>query len=345
MKSKKIKRLLLSVFCVFLAVVLCIGGYLFYRINCDKSNAVHSYSEVYAQQQITMDTAQDGSFRIMKINDTHLLNGTCDNDVKTLDGLKKALDARRCDLVIIVGDLVEGFNLDLSYDKYQAISCMAELIESYDVAWTFVPGNNDGEIDGSNEDVIAYMMQYDHFLYGNEEGVDGAMQLFIDLNYQGKTAHSIALFDSGARKPTVIGKYDYIKQSQIEWLVNGVADRDVSTSVFYHIATPDFHNAYYYGEVYGSFQMENNNGYCPVKKNTPMAEAIKGNSNITLLSCAHQHGNNMCTFYKDRYYQLSTVSGFGAGRPDYMVPACTYMTIHVNENDVKAMYEFEQINL
>ena len=77
---------------------------------------------------------------------------------------------------------------------------------------------------------------------------------------------------------------------------------------------------------------------------------------LSLLSCSHRHGNNMCSFYNGRYYQFSSVSGYNgryyqfssvsgynAGRPSEIIPSCTLTTIDVNAEDTKSMYSFEQI--
>ena len=51
--------------------------------------------------------------------------------------------------------MVDGFNLNPDYDKYGATRIFADLVDSYNIPWTFLPGNNDSEIDGENEDLIA----------------------------------------------------------------------------------------------------------------------------------------------------------------------------------------------
>ena len=343
MKKKSIVKIISVLLSVALVFVITVGGYFVFRLNCDKSGAVHSYEEVYAKGGVYVHLDNSGLFKVLKINDTHLLNGVCDNDVKTLESIKTVLNQTPCDLIIVNGDLVDGFNLSLDYNKYQAIDKFAELIEDYDIPWTFAPGNNDSEMDGDNEDVIAYMMKYTHFIYGNDQGVDGSMQLFIDLLYNQKLVHSVAVLDSNSRKIRVIGSYDYIKQSQIDWLVKGVNERNVKTSIFCHIPTPQFKEAYENGKAYEGYQMFNNNDYADISENALFDNAVNDIDNITLISCSHQHGNNMCSFYNDRYYQLSSPSGYNAGRPEEIIPSCTLTTINVNSENVESMYEFEQI--
>lgn len=343
MKAKKIKKVVLTIIALIVAAALLFGGYIMYRFNCNKSDSDFSYDSVFSDHQISLNVNDNGEFRILKINDTHFFNGVCDDDVKTLNGIQSVLETTTSDLIIVDGDLVEGFNLKSDYDKYQAIDIFADLIEKYNTPWTFAPGNNDGEIDGSNEDVIAHLMQYDNFIYGNSKSISGDMQFFIDLNYQNELVHSVAVMDSGARKPKAIGGYDYIKQSQIDWLLDGINSRNVKTSVFFHMPTVDFQSAYDGGEVYDGFAMYNTYPYDGIEENRLFAESISGNENITLLSAAHQHSNNMCSFYDGRYYQLSSCSGYGAGHHDFITPCCTLTTIDVNDDNTQTMYSFEEL--
>ena len=138
-KSKK--KLIVKVISIILAIVLIavgsFGGYLLYRFNCDKSNATNRYDAVYSADQVKLATDDNGSFRILKINDTHFFDGVCENDKHTLDDLKVILDKTPCDLIVVAGDLVEGFNLKPTYDKFKAIELFATLVEEYDIPWTF----------------------------------------------------------------------------------------------------------------------------------------------------------------------------------------------------------------
>lgn len=343
MNKKLIKKIIVSLLLVVLIVAMCFGGYILFRFNCDKSNAANNYEEIYSNESVSFNVNDGGLFKVLKINDTHFLNGVCDNDVKTLESIKSVLDKTPCDLIIVNGDLVDGFNLSFEYDKYRAIDEFAKLIEGYNIPWIFAPGNNDGEMDGDNEDVIAFMMKYNNFICGNAKDTDGSIQLFVDLFYKQKLAHSIAVLDSNSRKIRVIGSYDYIRPSQIDWLIKGVNERNVKTSVFFHMPTPQFKEAYENGETYENYKMFDNNDYADISENELFDNAINNNNNIALISCSHQHGNNMCSFYNGRYYQLSSVSGYNAGRPADIIPSCTLTTIDVNSKDAEAVYEFEQI--
>lgn len=345
MKSKK--KIIIKIIAVILAVLLVVAGsfcgYLIYRFNCDKSNVTNSYEAVYTAEQVKLSTDANGFFKILKINDTHFFDGLCENDKHTLDDLEIILDKNKCDLIVINGDLVDGFNLKPAYDKFGAIDLLAALLEKYDTPWTFAPGNNDFEIDGSNEDIIAFMMQYEHFIYGNARDINGSMQFVIDVYHNDELVHSVVVMDSGARKPKAIGSYQPIAENQAKWLNDEVNTRKVKTSVFFHMPTNAFQTAYDNGKAYDGFDMYNTYPYDEIKNDDVFDNVIKDNKYITLVSCGHQHSNNMCSFYNGRYYQLSSVSGYSAGRNDFIVPSCTLTTINTLDNNPQTMYSFEQI--
>lgn len=343
MKNKKI----IKIVCIALVVVLLgaggFGAYVLNRFNSNVMDAVHSYEEIYYLEPITYDVGEDGEFAVLKINDTHFFDGVCHSDAQTLADLKVILDKTPCDLIVVNGDMVDGFNLKSSYNKQQAIRLFAELLESYDIPWTFAPGNNDSEIDGENEDVIAFLMQYENFVCGNEEGVDGDMQFFIDLTYEGKTAHTIVIMDSHARSPKAIGGYDYIKENQINWLLQGIEERKVKTSIFFHMNTPAFKTAYEEGEAYEGFPSAYVFPLDDIKKNDLFDSMTADNEYISLISIGHVHSNNMCHFYNGRYYQLSSVSGYSAIHPKDMMPSCTLTVIDVTEENPQYMYAFSKV--
>lgn len=344
MNKKRIIKIVVIVLCIALFCGGAFGGYVLYRFNFNAPKDLqNSYEEIYDKEQIAYDVGDDGEFVVLKINDTHFYNGTCENDAKTLSDLKAILDKTPCDFIVVNGDMVDGFNLNTDYDKYGATKLLAELIENHNTPWTFCPGNNDSEIDGENEDLIAFMMQYKNFVCGNEENIGGDMQFFVDLEYNGKLVHSLAFMDSHARTIKAIGKYDYIKESQINWLLGEIGDRQVKTSVFFHMNTPAFKEAYENGEAYDAFPSSCEYALDSITENKLFDEMTADNEYISLISIGHIHSNNMSYFYNDRYYQLSSVSGYNASHPEDLKPSCTLTVIDVTEGNTKDMYHFEKV--
>lgn len=342
MKKKKIVRIILFFLVAVLLVTGCFGGYLLLRINGNRLTYTTDYNAIYTQPTASFDVGEDGAFTVLKINDTHFFNGTCDTDVHSMEDLRTVMDSTAFDFILVDGDVVEGFTLDRTYDKQQALTIFCDFVEQYQTPWTFAPGNNDGEIDGDNEDVIAFMMQYPHFISGNADNIYGDMQLFVDLTYQGALAHSLAILDSGMRRPKVIGNYEAMQESQVQWLLDGVNERQVPTSAFFHMPTPQFEAAYDNGTAYEGIERYKTFTYVDIPENALFDEMTADNAYISLISCAHQHSNNMCSFYDGRWYQLSKVSGYSAKHHDFIIPSVTLTTIDVTADNTEARYTFEQ---
>ena len=201
----------LLLLCAIFVITICI------KINYIPVKIDNIYYNVYAMSSVVIATDKK-EFKVLKISDTHLINGKTENDLKTLSYLESVLSQNSYDLIILNGDLVDGFTLNFSFNKYASIDSFARIVESCGVFWTFVPGNNDREMQGDNKRMISYLMQFEHFIIGNIMDIDGDVNFVIDIEKDGEVAHSIVLLDSHSRKIPIIGEYDYIKESQVEYL-------------------------------------------------------------------------------------------------------------------------------
>ncbi|MBO5773335.1 MAG: metallophosphoesterase [Clostridia bacterium] len=345
MRSTKDKSLkIVSVIIIVLALAgVCFGAYVGGRAWTNKLPLDNDYSEIFVPHNYSVETDESGVLKVIKINDTHFLNGKTEKDVKTLQGIKTALDGADADFIVLAGDLVEGFSLNPAYDKEQAIKSICELMESYGIPWTFTPGNNDGEVDGSNKDVIAYMLRYEHFMAGNEEGLYGDLQFYVDVTHNGERVHTLAFMDSGMRKPKITGSYDHFRENQVAHLKEEVARRGVRTSLFMHMQTPAFADAYEKGMPYGNMPKRLSDSYSSIPKNAIFDEMLSAVDLLTLVSCGHQHGNDLCSLYEGRYYQLSSPSGYSAWMPEGVNPSVTLTTINTLAPSIDGLYAFEKI--
>ena len=93
-KTKPIVKAIAIILVIVLVTVGSFGGYLLYRFNCNKSNSTNSYDTVYNAQQVKLSTDNNGVFKVLKINDTHLFDGVCEDYKHTLDDLKVILDKK-----------------------------------------------------------------------------------------------------------------------------------------------------------------------------------------------------------------------------------------------------------
>lgn len=109
--------------------------------------------------------------------------------------------------------------------------------------------------------------------------------------------------------------------------------------------TNAFKDAYDNGEHTEGIEKYETFPYAEKKGDTAFDSVISDNKLITLISCGHQHSNNMCSYYNGRYYQLSCAGGFSAMRNSFITPSCTLTEINTLEENVKDMYSFTQIAL
>ena len=332
-------KLFMQLIAVLSVFAVCLG---FAGCKKTENDSPHSYDEVYTVGDAALDVNADGAFTILKLNDTHLFNGTNADDLRTLADIRAVLEKTPCDLIVIAGDMVEGKSIKHGYDKYGAAGLLGALLEEFNTPWTFAPGNNDGERGGTKQELIAFMMQYPHFLYGNARDITGTMQFFIDLKKDGETVHAVAIIDSLERNSK--GKYDFMKTDQIAWLVAGANERAVPTSVFFHMPTPAFKAAYENGEAFPGFPFGDEYPVDNIEGNRLFDDMTADCAYITLLSCAHVHSDNMAYLYGGRWYQLSSLGGYGAIGSDNYAPSYTVTVIDTNAVAVRDMYTFSKVS-
>ena len=342
LKNKYIKRGIIILIVIALGG-MALGAYVGGRVWTNKLPLEHDYDSIFDKGDYALDADENGLFKVLKINDTHFLNGRCTSDVKTLEGIKSVLDEHTFDLIIVNGDMIDGFGFDAKYDKENAIKTFATLLESYVTPWTFIPGNNDGEMDGDDRDVIAYMLRYPHFMAGNVRDIYGDMQFFVDINYGGELAHTIAMMDSGMRLPAVTGAYDHIRENQVDALNKVIEQKGVNVSLFFHMQTPAFEKAYQEGLQYESMPKRHSERYDTIPKNKTFDKMVENQSLIKLISVGHQHGNSLCALYNNRYYELASPSGYTAWRPEGVDPSVTAITIDVTQSTTEQIYSFQKL--
>jgi len=284
---------------------------------------------------------ENGDFRLIQVNDTHLYNGSGKTDSKTLADLRAVLEKEKPALVIANGDILDGINYYLHNNKRRAAEAFAQLMEDLGIYWAYVPGNNDGETLGSERDVTAFFSQYPHCIVANEKDLTGATQFSIPLtDAEDETVHTLILLDSLARDAK--RQYDYIKDDQLAWLKRTLdAQNGRPVSLFFHMDTPGFLTARDGGVLYQE-------GYAPIApgmysgipKNTAVDAVIAEAKNIGLVSIGHIHpDSNWCNFFEGRYYHVARAAGYEV-TPQ---PGVTAITIHTAQSDSRAMYDFEDI--
>lgn len=335
-----------------ISILLVLFMFVFAFTSCTMSANTTGDITGYAQNNSIIDRAvpsftvdENGDFTVLQFSDTHLISGNTKKDIKTLDAVKAQINAVKPDLVVISGDMVEGNNKNEKYNKKTALEAVGMLFEDLNQYWAYVPGNNDGEKDGSSADVAAFLSQYAHCIISNREDLTGATQYAVDIkNTDGQLLHSLIFMDSLARDAE--SHYDYMKVDQVQWAEDVLAEKksenpQVKCSFFFHMNTPNFAVSGKKGEAYSA-------NYSPVPKN--FYEGIDGNAAfdavvknaecVGLVSIGHIHPKtNYCSFLNGTYYHIVRAAGYRVAKN----PGCVQITIHTAAKDTKDMYTFAEI--
>ena len=350
---KPSKKTLLIVGAVVLALAVLLGGagaFVGLRKPFHKGDLTGAAAQFsITDREITgLEVRDSGNFVILQLTDTHL-SGIKGKDAETLAAVEEQLLTLRPDLVVVSGDLLDGFNSKIFRDKKGALGAFAEIFERHAQFWAYIPGNNDCEYMGSSADVAAWLGQkYPLCLVANEENLTGATQFVVPLrNAAGEVVHALVFMDSLARDPeTNYLTYDCMKKDQADWLRTQLQELKASAplaraSVFFHMNTPAFTKAKNEGEAYAE-------GYATI--DFPDSWAIRGNEiidraiaaagNVGLVSMGHLHPPvNWCSYLDGIYYQVVRASGYAVTTK----PGAALITIHTYEGSPRRLYDFEEI--
>lgn len=302
------------------------------------------FSKVLNRELPTLTTNDNGDFSILQLSDVHLFGKEKKNDIKTLEAIDSLLEKADYDLVVITGDMLEGYNKKSYYDKAGAISGIAEIFEKHSQYWAYVAGNNDGEYCGDNKAIFSALVKYEHCLV-SDVGVDGVGNYRIDINNaSGELVHSLIMIDSGMRDEN--GNLIKIQDSQTKWYTdNAVALKNagVETSIFMHIPTYDFVDAFRNGEIYKAYPAIL--GYpdiLPDDGSPDFYTAVKSMGNNGLVATGHTHSNNFVSYYNGMYYMQQIACGYNAWNANQSRGGAN-ITIHTNAADIKDSYSFEWV--
>ncbi len=284
---------------------------------------------------------ENGDFTVLQFSDTHFTTMTSLNDLFLLQKMKAQTEKLDPDLVVVSGDMIDDGN-DGKFNKSYVLRTVAEAFEDLDQYWAYIPGNNDGINYGTNEDVAAYLSQYEHCLVGDEKGISGGVQYSLDIYDDAELTHSMLFIDTMAydnEDPDHI--YGYVLPDQVQWCEDEINSKKaenngVYVSVFLHENTPDFFRAANKGESYKWYypKVTSQLKKYDIPKNQPLDDVFRNSGCVGLLSMGHKHpATAECSFCDGIYYHVTPQT----------VLASTLITIHTDAENVKDMYDFESV--
>jgi len=351
---KSLKKLLLAGCCIVLAIsVIVVGVFAYIKAakilhTGDLTGMAGEYPGLLYSEVQPLPVRDSGNFVILQFTDTHLVS-TRGKDLKTLAAIEEQLMSVSPDLVVVTGDMLDGFNNKMRVDKRGALDAVAGIFEAHGQYWAYVPGNNDGEYLGSSADVAAYLKAYyPHCLLANVEGLPGTAQYVVPLlDEAGETVHALVFMDSLARDPeTGYLTYDCMKKDQADWLRDRLQGLKAGAplaraSVFFHMNTPAFTTAKHDGEPFSDgcamIDFPDNWG---IRGNEIVDRAMAAAGNVGLVSIGHLHPKtNQCAFYEGTYFHITRASGYQAAKK----PGAAVITIHTYDGNPRRLYSFEEI--
>lgn len=245
-KKGKAKKIILTVLAVIIAVIVIIfSAAVIINSKLKKENLelINTFKAVSYENQLIPKKDGDGvwtfncdrDLKIMQLTDVHIGGGflSADEDKKALNAVASMITAEKPDLVVITGDL--AFPVPFiagTFNNLTSANMVASLMENLGVYWIPLFGNHDTEAYSfySRKDISEFYggdnFKYCLFESGSED-VDGYGNSVINIkNSDGIITQSLFMFDSHSYIKSdyfgVLGKYDSIHDSQIEWYKENV---------------------------------------------------------------------------------------------------------------------------
>lgn len=178
---------------------------------------------------------KDGTFHILQLTDIHLVDPEMDDDPdrsipenhekNTFFVMESCIERTKPDLVVLTGDVVNGYWEELTYDYLQKIiRRVCGVFEKYNVPFTLVFGNHDSELNAHREIQMTLYLESPLCCGSlNAEDMTGCGTYNLPVLSADGThkAYNLWLIDSNDYDRDQDGKfqsgYDYVHGDQIAW--------------------------------------------------------------------------------------------------------------------------------
>lgn len=284
----------------------------------------------------------NGKFKIVQFNDTqdgHRI------DRRTVELVERVLDSDKPDLVVLVGDLING-DPNTELEAKQALNNILQPMERRGVPWAATFGNHDEDSTPktgfAEPDMLEFFLGYPNNV--NEVGPEGVtgtgnMNLLINDSRGAAPAFNVWLLDSGRYAPEKIAgqdfegypDWDWLRGDQVNWYLDTSAALEerfgfrVPGLMFHHICLWE-HRFMWFAGVDGrtgddharavkkhGITGERNEDECPGPFNSGMFSAIQHRGDVKGVFVGHDHINT----YQGDYYGVLLGYGPGTGFGTY----------------------------
>lgn len=252
----------------------------------------------------------DGKLKIVQFTDVHWNDG-CRKDRKTAALMRKILGEEAPDFIVLTGDTVYG-----ERNLKELESALAPVLEA-GVPWALVFGNHDTEWGRSREELCEKAMSLPNCrMERGDPSLYGVGNYVIPVrDNREKLCWAFYFLDSNAYNDNKrIGGYDYIHRDQICWYADtdrGLTEKEGfhSALAFFHIALPEYNDAWNYSVCYG----HKNETICCPYQNSGMFSAMLEAGNMRGVFVGHDHVND----FDGEYQGIRLVFGRGTGYNTY----------------------------
>ena len=250
-------------------------------------------------------------YKILQLGDIHMSQSDLHEEHFSL--IDKTIKASNPDFIALTGDC-------FTYADKHVVKKLFNFIESYGLYWTYVFGNHDDQ--GYYSDTYIQRLlassKYPHCRFVNleDDDVEGRSNFVINLregNDNSKALYQLYFLDSHNYNFET-NRYDYIKQSQINWyerMVNYSKDHYgagsvVKSSMYMHIGFSEFTKIWEQDKKVDEQtnapligDMQEWSGSPP--EDLGLFSKIKELGSTQSVSCSHDHANDSVIKYEGVY--------------------------------------------
>jgi hypothetical protein len=253
----------------------------------------------------------NGKFRILQLTDLHWKASSKESE-KTKQVIESIVKQTTPDLLVLTGDIV-------TYEPALAgWTEVCSILEKLNVKWAVTMGNHDHEQEWTNSQILDFVTRFKNCV-----SIKGSNKVNGDGNYilplmssKGKSISNLLYFFDSNAYSKMIGGYDWIKTSQINWyeqlstyytnLNSGFA---IPSLAFFHIPLPEYKDLASSKKFIGSFKEA---VACP-KLNSGMFLKMVEMQDIMGCFVGHDHVND----YIGSYYNIALGYGRKTGHHSY----------------------------
>lgn len=265
-----------------------------------------SFSNIITGQ--TLKFSPRGEFKIVQFTDTHFRFGSVRSD-SVITTIETVINAEKPDLVVFTGDVVTWNNTRKGWLKL-----MQPVIDAH-IPWAVTLGNHDQEFDLTREQVLEILETLPYSLSKrgpkNVSG-SGNYVLHIKASASDKTTALLYCFDSHAYPTQDIGKYDWIKFSQVQWYrteseayTKSNNNHPIPALAFFHIPFPEYKEIADDPKTIGFYGEE----VCCPEINTGLFAAMYESKDVMGVFVGHDHSNNYAGCLHDICLIYGSVTG------------------------------------